>query len=160
MCPAHGPQAACSPALPILQSASPHHHGSGSSHWVTQPSPRCASIAHQWPHTGVQSVLHQLKPGHGEGAVQCYLKLWHIIACILIHWLNTVLWTARKISALLSILIMEFENRYQECQKNLGFVISVTPFSVNITTLPANIQMECIELQSDIQVKNWIMSLS
>jgi len=55
---------------------------------------------------------------------------------------------------------MEFENRYQECQKNLGFVISVTPFSVNITTLPANIQMECIELQSDIQVKNWIMSLS
>ena len=34
-----------------------------------------------------------------------------------------------------------------------------TPFSVDTKTLPANFQMECIELQSDIQLKNLIMFL-
>ena len=33
------------------------------------------------------------------------------------------------------------------------------PFSVSIKTLPTHFQMKCIELQSDIQLENLIMSL-
>ena len=39
------------------------------------------------------------------------------------------------------------------------FCIFVIPFSVNISTLPGNFQMECIELQSDVQLKNLSVSL-
>ena len=39
------------------------------------------------------------------------------------------------------------------------FCIFVIPFSVNIKILPVNFQMECIELQSDIQHKDLIVSL-
>ena len=39
------------------------------------------------------------------------------------------------------------------------FCVFVTPFSVYINTLPMNFQMECIELQSDIQLKNLTVSL-
>ena len=31
-------------------------------------------------------------PGHGVEVMQCQLKFWQISLCILIHWLNTVLW--------------------------------------------------------------------
>ena len=53
----------------------------------------------------------------------------------------------------------ELENMFQDCQKSHKFFgIFATPFSVNINTLPANFQMECIELQSDTQLKNLILS--
>lgn len=43
---------------------------------------------------------------------------------------------SEKYSALLSILIKEFDNKFQDCWKNLFFFfcILVTPFSVNINT--------------------------
>ena len=66
----------------------------------------------------------------------------------------------KKHTALLSILIKEFESRFQDCQKNHHFFpIFVTPLSVDIYALAINFQMECIELQSDIPLKNVIMSL-
>ena len=38
-----------------------------------------------------------LKWGHREGsAVQCWLKQWQIIICILTHWLNAMLWTVKN----------------------------------------------------------------
>ena len=33
----------------------------------------------------------------------------------------------------------------------------MTPFSVDINILPANLQMECIELELDVQFKNLLM---
>jgi len=39
------------------------------------------------------------------------------------------------------------------------FCIFATPFSVDVNTLPANFQIECIGFQSDVQLKNLIMSL-
>ena len=65
---------------------------------------------------------------------------------------------SEKFAPMLSALIKEFENRFECCQNNLQFIF-ISPFSVDINTLTANFQMECIELQSDIQLKNMIMSL-
>jgi len=54
---------------------------------------------------------------------------------------------SKKYAAMLYVLIKEFENSFQDCQRNnLLFCIFATPFSVNINTLHANFQMECIEL--------------
>lgn len=39
------------------------------------------------------------------------------------------------------------------------FCIFKTPFSVDINILPANFEMECIELQSDTQLKKIDLSL-
>lgn len=59
-----------------------------------------------------------------------------------------------KYTALLSALIQEFENRFKDFQKNsLYFSIFATPFSADINSVPANFQMECIELQCDFQLK-------
>ena len=78
-----------------------------------------------------------------------------------IHWLNSPV-SSKKYAALLSILILEFENSFQGCRKKtthffLG--IFLTQFSVDVNTLPGNFQVECIEFQSDIQLKNLVMSL-
>lgn len=40
-------------------------------HTVAQPSLRHTAITQQPPNIGVQLALSGLKPGHGEGAVQC-----------------------------------------------------------------------------------------
>uniref|UniRef100_A0ABM5FVD0 General transcription factor II-I repeat domain-containing protein 2A-like n=1 Tax=Pogona vitticeps TaxID=103695 RepID=A0ABM5FVD0_9SAUR len=59
-----------------------------------------------------------------------------------------------KYAALLFNLVQEFQNRFQDFRKNQPpFLIFATPFSEDINILPANLQMECIELQSDIQLK-------
>lgn len=51
-------------------------------------------------------------------------------------------------------LLQEFETRYQNFWKNNQyFVIFATPFSVDINILPENFQIEYIELQSDIELK-------
>lgn len=51
----------------------------------------CSHHTHhsQQPHNSVLSVLCRLQPG--DVAVQCQLKWWQIIICILIRWLNGVL---------------------------------------------------------------------
>ena len=64
--------------------------------WVVQLGPGSIPIAEQQPNATALLKLWELEPGHGEGAVQCQLKLQQIISCILIHWLNTVLWTAKN----------------------------------------------------------------
>ena len=59
-----------------------------------------------------------------------------------------------KYAALLFYLIQEFETRFKDLRENNQyFAIFVTPFSVDINMLPANFQLECIELQSDTQRK-------
>lgn len=63
----------------------------------------------------------------------------------------------KEYAVMLSILIKEFENRFQDGKKNHEFGF-VKPFSVDTNTLPASFQMHCTELQSDIQLKNLIMS--
>ena len=58
---------------------------------------------------------------------------------------------SRKDAALLFILIKEFENRFQDCKKSNCFLVSLQlHFSININTLLANFQMQCIELQPKI----------
>lgn len=59
-----------------------------------------------------------------------------------------------KNAGLLLDLIQEYENRFQDFRtNNQNFCIFVTPFTVDIVMLSANFQMEYIELQSDIQLK-------
>ena len=61
---------------------------------------------------------------------------------------------SEKHAASLFDLIQEFENRFQDFwENNQYFAIFETQFSININTLPANFQMECIKLQTDIQLK-------
>ena len=61
---------------------------------------------------------------------------------------------SEKYAALLFNLIQEFENRFQDFwENNQYFAIFETQFSININMLPANFQMECIKLQTDIQLK-------
>jgi len=49
---------------------------------------------------------------------------------------------SKKYAAVPSVLIKEFENRFQDYQKNLQyFYIFATPFSVDINMVPANFQM-------------------
>jgi len=67
---------------------------------------------------------------------------------------------SKKYVAMLSILIKEFENSFQDYKKSDQFFGTfATPFSVNRNTLPANFQTDCIELQKDIQLKYLIMPL-
>ena len=87
------------------------------------------------------------------------LKLWqaHIKANSFVH-LDTLAKhshvNSEKYEALLFDFMQEPENRFQDIWENdQYFTKFVTPFSVNINMLSANIQMECIELQSDIQLK-------
>ena len=59
-----------------------------------------------------------------------------------------------KYAALIFDLIQEFESRFQDFRKNEEyFNIFSTPFYLEINKLPSNPQMKCIELQSDIQLK-------
>lgn len=53
---------------------------------------------------------------------------------------------------MLSFLIKEFENWFQESQKDHEFMF-MTSFSVNISTLSADFQVELMELQSDTPLK-------
>ena len=60
----------------------------------------------------------------------------------------------KKYSTLLFQLILEFEKRFQDFRLNQqSFLIFATPFSVDINILHPDFQMECIEVQSDIQFK-------
>ena len=55
---------------------------------------------------------------------------------------------SKKYAAVLSVFI---ENRLQDCKKSHHFFgIFAIQFSVDINTLPANFQMQYIELQSKI----------
>ncbi|KAE9530041.1 hypothetical protein AGLY_011503 [Aphis glycines] len=61
---------------------------------------------------------------------------------------------SEKYASLILILINEFETRFQDFRKNSQlFAIFATPFSVDIPAVETKFQMECIELQSDIQLK-------
>lgn len=60
----------------------------------------------------------------------------------------------KKYTSMLFVLIQEFENRFQDCLKyNQVFGVSIILFSIDISTLPANFQIECVELQSDTQLE-------
>jgi len=80
--------------------------------------------------------------------------------CLQLHTLaKHRLVKSKKDAVMLSALVKEFENRLQDCQKTSLFCILAIPFSVDINTSPVNFQTECIEAQSDIQLKNLIMRL-
>jgi len=95
------------------------------------------------------------------GRAQCSaeLKWWQIIVCIVIHWINSPV-KSEKYTAMLSILINKLENGFQDSWKNHTFLgIFVIPFFSWHNPLPANFQMDCIQLQSDIQLQYLITSL-
>jgi len=61
---------------------------------------------------------------------------------------------SKKYDSLILILINEFETCFQVFRKNSQlFAIFETPFSVDITAVETKCQMECIELQSENQLK-------
>lgn len=99
-----------------------------------------------------------LKSGHGESsAVQSWLKRWQIVACIVIHWLNTLLWAVKNMQSCFLFWWRNLRIGFKipkKKKKNQQFM-----FSVHVNTWTGNFQMECRELQSDIQLKNLIMSL-
>lgn len=49
-------------------------------------------LSNDW-NISMRLALSRSKLEHGDGTVQCYLKLWHIFYTI---WLNTVLWRAKN----------------------------------------------------------------
>ncbi|KAG8239665.1 hypothetical protein J437_LFUL013888 [Ladona fulva] len=52
-----------------------------------------------------------------------------------------------KYAALIASLSQEYERRFQDFRTHqLCFSIFVTPFTVGINTLTANLQIECVEL--------------
>ena len=61
---------------------------------------------------------------------------------------------SEKYVASLCDLIQDCENRFQDFgANNQYFAMFATPFSVDVNMLPVDFQMERIELQSDIQLK-------
>lgn len=56
----------------------------------------------------------------------------------------------KKYAAALPIMIKEFENTFQDCQKTQLFDIFASTFSVDINTLLVNFQMDCIELKPNV----------
>ena len=60
-----------------------------------------------------------------------------------------------KYAAVLSLLIKNFENRFQDLKKYIFFflVVYLRLHFQSTNTLPGNFQVECLELQSDIQLK-------
>lgn len=58
---------------------------------------------------------------------------------------------SEKYTGVLSVLIKECANRFQDCKKPNCFLVSLQlHFSININTLLANFQMQCTELQPKI----------
>lgn len=62
---------------------------------------------------------------------------------------------SEKYMSVHSTLVRKFEDRIQDGKKKFFCILS-TPQPSDINTLPVNLQMEFIELQSDIQVKKLI----
>ena len=53
-----------------------------------------------------------------------------------------------------TLLFQEFEKRFQDFRQNQqSFLISATPFFVDINILHLDFQIECIEVQSDVELK-------
>lgn len=117
-------------------------------------------IAQQRSNLGVLLALSGLKPGHGEDTTQSWLKWWQISLYIVIQWLNTVLWTAESTRFCFQLWGKNLRKCFKiaEKKKNQFFCIVETSISVDINTWSANFQTEGIELQSDTQLKNLIMS--
>ncbi|XP_063989608.1 general transcription factor II-I repeat domain-containing protein 2-like [Diachasmimorpha longicaudata] len=62
--------------------------------------------------------------------------------------------TAAEYASLTSDLKNEFESRFQDFKKyRLFFSAFATPFSTDVSSLPAHLQMECCEMQCDSQLK-------
>lgn len=87
-----------------------------------QPAP-CPTPSWR-PHcTSLGITHHYLGWNQGTGRVQCLLKLQQIILRILIYWLNAVPWIEKKHAAVLSLLIKESENKFQDEQKIIHFFV-------------------------------------
>lgn len=121
-------------------------------HRVTQPNPTSS----QQPHSSVRSARAETT-GRAEcgaesvmanGCVHCdvFAKQWPV--------------NSKKYAAMPCFLIQGFENGFQDCwNKWWTFLYISAPFSVNMNTLPVNFQVECIELRSDIHLRNLTLSL-
>lgn len=91
-CPTCSPRATCSPAQPVLlPSPALRHHGGSSAPPRAWTGSGDAPIAQHQPNISVLLTLSGLMPGYEEGAVECEFKLWQMIVCMLIHYLNRVL---------------------------------------------------------------------
>ena len=64
---------------------------------------------------------------------------------------------SKKYAAVLSIAVREFENRFQEFQKSSQFFWYICDYF--LIQHKYIFKVECIDLQSDIQLKNLIMFL-
>lgn len=59
-----------------------------------------------------------------------------------------------KYADLIGLLIKNFESKFQDFKESeIDYKIFATPFSVDINILPENLQLECIDLQADLQLK-------
>lgn len=68
---------------------------------------------------------------------------------------------SKRYAAFFSILIREFKNTFQDLKKSRQFFyIFATPFSVDVNSLSGNFQMDGLELQSDIPLKEIFGHLS
>lgn len=109
------PSLSCSHFLPctILPVALPHQ--------AAQLSPEHAPIAQQQPNITVQLALSGLKPEHWEA--WCWLKLWQVILCTVIHWLHAVLWREKTCSC--DLCLIKIWECFNIAEKNQFFFFLV-----------------------------------
>lgn len=99
------------------------------------------------------SVRHQCCAGWSRGMGSTVLAQVKAHPCVLVGTLaQDGALDSKEYTTVLSGSIKGFENRFQDCQENL--FMFVTPFSADKNTWPARVQMECIELQSKIELKD------
>ena len=61
---------------------------------------------------------------------------------------------------LIGLLIKNFESKFQDFKESeIDFKIFATPFSMDINILPEKLQLECIDLQADLQLKEKFFNL-
>lgn len=110
----------------------------------------CTVVTQQQPNISALLTPLRLKLGHREGTVQCS----QVMANKFMEF-NTLAKNSpvnsEKYTGVLSVLIKECANRFQDCKKPNCFLVSLQlHFSININTLLANFQMQCTELQPKI----------
>ena len=124
----------CNPrglAQPVLwPPPAPHHHVSSSAPPSSPAVTVHPSFTTTTQHCASSTVWFE---GRTWGSVRCWLKRWQIMLCILVHWLNILLWTVKNMQPCFPLWWRYSEAGFK-ITKEIHFFILVTSFSVDINT--------------------------
>lgn len=121
------------------------HHGSSSSHRVVWPGPT-APTEHQ---CAMNPIWAETRARRGCGALPALVMANKFMRFDTLAKHDPV--NSKKYATMLSFLVQEFENRFQDCRKDDQFFCLYTmSFSFKMNTWSADFRIECAELQSKI----------